>query len=136
MKSATLEEFRIAITKSNGNISQAARTLGVTRQSVQYWIDHDVEYMNVLKDARKKIFDTCLSTAQVVAYGIPDRDESGNIVGWVKEPDAGMLKYLMTKLGRDEGFGDSIDMTTNGKDMVPSIEVQIVDKREDVVTND
>ena len=46
------------------------------------------------------------------------------------------MKYILGSLGKKEGFGDSIDITTNGKDIVPQIEVQIVDKREDVVADD
>ena len=66
--------------------------------------------------------------------GIPDIDpETKKVVGWVEKPDAGMLKFFMSTLGRDEGFGDNLDLTTNGKDINSVVQVEIIDKRSDVI---
>ena len=122
--------------KYRGNLSRVAESLGVSRVTVENWKNRSQEYAQVVQDARMKMFDNVLGTAEILALGIPDRDENGKFVGWVERPDPSIVKYILGSLGKKEGFGDSIDITTNGKDIVPQIEVQIVDKREDVVADD
>lgn len=131
-----LDTFRDVVNKYRGNLSRVAESLGVSRVTVENWKNRSQEYAQVVQDARMKMFDNVLGTAEILALGIPDRDENGKFVGWVERPDPSIVKYILGSLGKKEGFGDSIDITTNGKDIVPQIEVQIVDKREDVVADD
>ncbi len=131
-----LDTFREVVNKYRGNLSRVAESLGVSRVTVENWKNRSQEYAQVVQDARMKMFDNVLGTAEILAIGIPDRDENGKFVGWVERPDPSIVKYILGSLGKKEGFGDSIDITTNGKDIVPQIEVQIVDKREDVVADD
>lgn len=131
-----IEAFREVVKKCRGNLSRVAESFGVTRTTVENWKKKSPEYTQVVQDARMKMFDNVLGTAEILALGIPDRDENGKFVGWVERPDPSIVKYILGSLGKKEGFGDSIDITTNGKDIVPQIEVQIVDKREDVVADD
>lgn len=131
-----LDTFREVVNKYRGNLSRVAESLGVSRVTVENWKNRSQEYAQVVQDARMKMFDNVLGTAEILALGIPDRDENGKFVGWVERPDPSIVKYILGSLGKKEGFGDSIDITTNGKDIVPQIEVQIVDKREDVVADD
>ena len=131
-----LDTFREVVNKYRGNLSRVAESLGVSRVTVENWKNRSQEYAQVVQDARMKMFDNVLGTAEILALGIPDRDENGKFVGGVERPDPSIVKYILGSLGKKEGFGDSIDITTNGKDIVPQIEVQIVDKREDVVADD
>lgn len=131
-----LDTFRGVVNKYRGNLSRVAESLCVSRVTVENWKNRSQEYAQVVQDARMKMFDNVLGTAEILALGIPDRDENGKFVGWVERPDPSIVKYILGSLGKKEGFGDSIDITTNGKDIVPQIEVQIVDKREDVVADD
>lgn len=131
-----IETFREVVNKYRGNLSRVAESFGVTRTTVENWKKKSPEHTQVVQDARMKMFDNVLGTAEILALGIPDRDENGKFVGWVERPDPSIVKYILGSLGKKEGFGDSIDITTNGKDIVPQIEVQIVDKREDVVADD
>ena len=41
----------------------------------------------------------------------------GKVIGWEERPDGNMLRYLLGTLGKKEGFGESLDITTNGKDI-------------------
>lgn len=108
--------FEKAVEKYGGNITKVAKAFKVTRFAVYKWMDEDPELKQIVDDARGTLFDDCLSTARVVAMGIPDV-QNGKIVGWVERPDSSMLRYLIGSLGRKEGFGESIDVTTNGKDI-------------------
>ena len=60
-----------------------------------------------------EVFQHFGHTEQFKVYDVED----GKIVGWTEKPDGNMLRYLLGHLGKNEGFGDSIDVTTNGKDV-------------------
>lgn len=111
MSKPSLDEFEDAIRKTGGNLSQAAGLLGVTRQTVHNWLREDEQFKSVVQDSRKKLFDQCLDVARIVALGVPHIDPStGQILGWKEKPDGNMLRYLLSTLGRDEGFGDSVNV--------------------------
>ena len=69
----------------------------------------------MLNDARGEFLDEVVATARVVALGIPLKDDNGNFAGYQVPPDPSMLRYIMSTLGRSEGFGEHIDVTTDGK---------------------
>lgn len=110
-----LENFREAMNKGGGNISLVAKAFGVSRGTVYSWMK-EPEYKQVLDDARGSFFDEVLSTSRHVALGIPDI-QNGKLIGWIVPPDSGMLRYLLGTLGRNEGFGERLDITTNGKEI-------------------
>lgn len=109
-----LDAFEKAVTKYGGNLTKVAEAFGTSRTNLYKWLKDDDEMQAVVDDARGKMFDECLSTARVVALGVPNI-ENGKVVGWAEKPDGNMLRYLMGTLGKREGFGESIDVTTNGK---------------------
>ena len=119
MKKPTLGEFGRAVEAALGNMTEVASMLGVSRQSVYKWINSDEDFENVVKDSRKRTFDKCLDTARVLALGIP-KVKGGKLVGWIERPDSKVLLYLLQTLGRDEGFGNSVDLTTGG-DKLPAV---------------
>lgn len=112
----TKEAFQKAVEQYGGNLTKVAKSFSVSRTQVYNWLQDDPELKEIVDDARGSLFDDCLSTARVVALGIPDIQD-GKMVGWVEHPDSGMLRYIMGTLGKREGFGESIDVTTNGKDI-------------------
>lgn len=56
------------------------------------------------------MFDKCLDVAYAVAMGVPKVNENKEFVGWEEKPDSNMLRYLLSTLGRDEGFGEKHDV--------------------------
>lgn len=123
----SLDEFTKAVAGAKGNLSEAAVALHVSRQSVYNWIKDDEEFSNVVKDSRKKMFDECLDTARILALGIPDV-KNGKLVGWKERPDGQMLRYFLQTLGKDEGFGRSLDLTSNGEPLPKVINLICDDK--------
>ena len=119
-KKPTLGEFERAVEQCGGNLTEVASMLKVSRQSVYKWMQNDEEFNDVIKDARKIVFDRAFDTARIVAMGIPKLDKKGKLVGWVERPDTKMLIYLMQTLGKDEGFGNSVDLTSGG-DKLPTV---------------
>lgn len=112
----TKEAFQKATEQYGGNLTKIAKSFSVSRTQVYNWIRDNTEFKEIVDDARGSIFDDCLSTARLMACGIPDIQD-GKMVGYLREPDGAMCRYLMSTLGRKEGFGENIDITTNGKDI-------------------
>ncbi len=82
----------------------------MSRHAVYDWMNKNPEYKAVLDDARGEFLDDVLSTARVVALGIPLKDDQGNFAGYQVPPDGSMLRYLMSTLGRNEGFGEQVEV--------------------------
>lgn len=107
----SLDEFQELLRKSGGNLTRAAQLIGVTRQTVWGWTKQDAAFKEALDSERKRVFDKCLDVAYAVALGIPKVDtKTGAVIGWEEKPDSQMLRYLMSTLGRDEGFGEKHDI--------------------------
>lgn len=120
MKKPSLDEFSDVIRKSGGNLTQAATLLQVSRQTVHNWMNDDEDFKNIVKDSRLRVFDRCLDVAYVVAVGVPHYDaKTGEMIGWREKPDAGMLRYLLSTLGRDEGFGEKVNV--NVENPLPTV---------------
>lgn len=109
-----VKKFKEAVERYGGNLTKVAEAFGVSRTMVYNWIKSVPELKEVVDDARMRLFDDCLSTARIVANGIP-QVEGGKIVGWAERPDSNMLRYLLGSLGKSEGFGESIDVTSGGE---------------------
>ena len=110
-----IEKFKEAMTKYRGNLSQVARAFGVSRHAVYDWIKKEPEFGLIRDDARGEFLDEVISTARIVALGIPLKDDNGNFAGYQVPPDGSMLRYLLSTLGRTESFGEHIDVTNDGK---------------------
>lgn len=109
-KKPTLKEFKKVASDTGGNISAMASYFEVTRQTVYNWADADDDFKQVINDHRGKILDECVYTSRILARGIPILDENKQIIGWTERPDSGMVRYLMSTLGRNEGFGESVEV--------------------------
>lgn len=99
--------------KYGGNVSAVAKAFRVQRNTIYTWMQNK-EYKQVLEDARGSFLDEAITSARILVRGIPDI-QNGKQVGWIKEPDSGMVRYILGTLGRNEGFGERIDVTTNGE---------------------
>lgn len=114
MLKPSLDEFKEVMAEAHGNISVAAVKLQVSRQSIHKWVRDDPDFKEAVDEHRKKLFDECLDQARILALGLP-KIKDGKLVGWIEKPDGQMLRYFLQTLGRDEGFGNSLDLTTNGE---------------------
>lgn len=130
-KKPSLKKFTEAAEVTRGNITKIAEVFGVRRNTVHKWCNDDPDFRDIIDDYKGQLFDECLRSARAISIGIP-KTEGGKIVGWVERPDSNMLKYLISVLGRKEGFGESLDITTNGRDVGNDIRVEVIDRREQV----
>lgn len=105
-KKPDIETFRKVLRNSGGNLTKLAATFKVARKTVYEWAKEDSDFKDAISDERGSLVDECLVSARVLALGIPEKDENGNFVGWRDRPDGNMLRYLLSTLGKKEGFGE------------------------------
>lgn len=108
-KKPDISKFREILHKTGGNLSKVAAVFNVTRKSVYDWAKADEQFKDAISDERGSLVDECLVSARVLALGIPEKDEKGNFIGWRERPDGYMIRYLLSTLGRKEGFGEIQD---------------------------
>lgn len=120
MKKPTISRFREAAERHGGNQTKIAEELGVMRCTVREWCKADPEFDAAIKDQRGKAFDDVYKSAVQLAAGIPKRNRKGEIVGWKSYPEPTIVKYLLSTLGKDEGFGETVDITSGGAPIIPT----------------
>ena len=132
-----LKRFKEVANQCEGNISKIADSLGIGRCTVYRWIESEAGFKEAIEEQRGRLLDRCIETAGIIANGIPKIVEGPNgpiQCGWAVFPDGQTLRYLLGTLGRKEGFGESIDVTTKGESIKPeTIEIEIIDRREQIV---
>lgn len=133
MKKPSIEVFTEVCTKARGSKTRIADALGVSRVIVHAWINHDPRFKKVVDDQQGRFFDRLLQTAESVALGIPRLDKDGKRIGWKEAPDTKMLTYLIGKLGAQEGFGEHIDITSNGESIkAEPVTIRFVANKEEI----
>lgn len=106
-KKPGIDVFREVLRKKGGNLTQVAAVFKVARETIYEWVKEDEEFKNAISDERGSLVDDCLVSARILALGIPNRDAKGKFVDWQERPDGNMLRYLLSTLGRSEGFGEN-----------------------------
>ena len=138
MMKPKLTRFQQVAAEQCGNISKIADAFGVGRASVYRWLLTDEKFKSVIEEQRGRLLDRCIESAALLANGVPSWEESANgpvFKGWKVMPDGNMLRYLISTLGRKEGFGEStaIDITSKGEKLIPEpIQIEVIDRREQV----
>ena len=136
MKKPKIEQFTELMRKYGGNVTNVADALGVSRVSVHGWINNDARFKKAYEDQRGRTLDSLVKTAVSLAQGIP-KIKDGKRVGWKEEPNWRVLTYLIGKLGIKEGWGEKVDITSNGESIkADPVVVEIIDSRAQVVKPD
>lgn len=136
MKKPKLEDFTEALRRAGGNVSRVADFFDVSRVAAYDWIKKDPKFKKALDDQRGRTLDALVNTALSLAQGIPLLKD-GKRVGWKEEPNWKVLTYLIGKLGQNEGFGDKVDITSNGESIKPDpIVVEVIDSRDKVAKDE
>lgn len=103
----TPEQVIVAIQKSNGLITHAARKLKVTRQTVKNYVDKYPEVKAALDEMRDVLIDEAESA----------------LVSAVKRKEAWAISLVLKTIGKERGYVERQEVT--GKDGAP-IPVAIV----------
>ena len=131
-KNPTFEVFEQAAVAAKGVVSKIADALGVDRRTIYYWCEKDKRFEAIIENYKGKFLDECLRSGRILALGIP-KDKDNLKKGWIQPPDGQMLRYFISTLGRKEGYGESIDITSKGESIKPDpIVVEVIDSRDKV----
>ncbi len=123
----TLEQVQKALTDANGNLTAAAKKLGVTRQCLYGWVKKRPE----LQDLRAEAGETLLDTAE------------DKIRRAVEQGEPWAIRFVLARKGRSRGWGNSLDIHTdpahgkvvivrlpdNGRDVDPAQAAAAVDEQ-------
>ncbi len=132
-KKPTIKKFREACEACRGVKTRVAKAFGVARITVDFWCKNDPRFAEAIDEYKGQLLDDCLNSAKALAIGIPKLNDRKQVVGWVERPDGYMLRYLISTLGRREGFGDSLDVTSNGETIKQEpIRIEVIDRRDKV----
>lgn len=97
-----------------GNKSKVAEVLGVTRYRLLMWEKENPEIGKIFQEQWEKRLDVYLDTAHLLAVGQTGTDEDGNKI-YTTPPDPNMLRFMIEKLGRQEGFGQEVSVNVTGE---------------------
>ena len=131
-KKPSLELFKEALAKTGGNLTNTATLLRCERNSITRWAKNDAEFAMAIEESKKRMLDTFVDTARIVAMGKMILDDKKQFVGWEVPPDPQMLRYFISTLGRDEGYGEQVTVNhtvDEGVDISRWIQKEIEEKQ-------
>ena len=107
-----IEDIRVAAQKTLGNKTKAAELLMVSRSVFRKWEQERPEISDIFREQMGKRLDGYLDTAHILAMGVTDKDAEGRVY-YVTPPDPNMLRFMIEKYGKMEGFGDELTVHAN-----------------------
>lgn len=116
-----LSKFKEAAEAAHGNYNKIASIFQVTRQTVYNWCRDNSDFKEVVNDYKMKLYDQALDAARALVVGIPKISPDGRLLGWEEKPDSQMVRYILSTLGKDEGFTERKDITSNGDSLFPRV---------------
>lgn len=121
MKKPEFQKFKEIADACQGNLTKIAQYFGVSRQTVYNWCGSDKDYREVIDDYKMRLYDDALTAARALCVGVPKINERGQFVGWIERPDPNTVRYILGTLGKNEGFTDRHDITSNGQQLFPKV---------------
>lgn len=103
----SIEDIRVAAQKTLGNKTKAAELLMVSRSVFRKWEQERPEIGDIFREQWGKRLDGYLDTAHILAMGVTAKDASGRTF-YETPPDPNMLRFMIEKFGKMEGFGDEL----------------------------
>ena len=113
-----------------------ANRKGITKKKPS--IEKFAEVTEACRGVISKIADGLnVDRTTILALGIPKLDNKNQVIGWKERPDGQMLRYFISTLGRREGYGEQIDVTSKGESIKPDpVVIEVIDSRMQVQKSD
>lgn len=143
----TDDEIKNALIEANGQPTKAAEILEVTYPHLYTRIRKNPELLEVQKAYRARTFQT-VSNVALTAFltGVmtePETDDEGNIIeGQTRKikidhrTRLSLIPNLMQTFKSEDGISDKLDITSNGNSINTGFKIEVIDKREDVRTEE
>lgn len=121
MKKPDTQLFKETADACQGNLTKIAQAFGCSRQAIYNWCAADKEWKEIIEDYKMRLYDEALVAARALCVGIPKTDGKGRLIGWIERPDPNTVRYLLSTLGKNEGFTERHDLTSNGESLFPKV---------------
>lgn len=121
MKKPDFEQFKEVADACQGNLTKIAQAFNVVRQTVYNWLAEEKKFREVVNDYKMRLYDDALTAARALTVGVPKVNEKGQFVGWIERPDPNMVRYILSTLGKNDGFTERRDITSNGESIFPKV---------------
>ncbi len=121
MKKPELEQFKEVADACQGNLTKIAMAFHVSRQTVYNWCETDKEFRVAVDDYKMRLYDEALVAARALCVGVPKLDAKGKLIGWIERPDPQTVRYILSTLGKNDGFTERHDITSNGESLFPKV---------------
>ncbi len=121
MKKPDFEQFKEVADACQLNLTKIAQAFNVVRQTVYNWLAEEKKFREVVNDYKMRLYDDALTAARALTVGVPKVNEKGQFVGWIERPDPNMVRYILSTLGKDDGFTERRDITSNGESLFPKV---------------
>lgn len=108
----SMDTFRQLAKQTLGNKTKVAEALGVSRYKLLMWEKDNPEIGEIFREQWGRRLDAYLDTAHILAVGKVGEDENGEKV-FIIPPDPNMLRFMIEKYGRMEGFGEEVTVNAN-----------------------
>lgn len=109
-----IDDIRRLADATLGNKSKVAEMLGVTRYRFLQWEKEVSDIRDIFHNQWGRRLDIYLDTAHILAVGQTAEDENGNRV-YTVPPDPNMLRFMIEKFGKMEGFGQEVSVNVTGE---------------------
>lgn len=117
-----IDDIRRLADATLGNKSKVAEMLGVTRYRFLQWEKEESDIRDIFHNQWGRRLDIYLDTAHILAVGQTAEDENGNRV-YTVPPDSNMLRFMIEKFGKMEGFGQEVSVNVSG-DMKVGVSIE------------
>lgn len=102
------EQLKEALQQSNGNISHAARSMGISRNAIHQHVNASEELRQILADARQTMLD----------------EAENALLAAVREKQGWAVCFTLKTIGQERGYIERADQSHSGS-------VEVIIRRED-----
>lgn len=104
--------FLEILQNKNYNVSKACKEFGCDRTTYRDWKKKEPWFEQAIDDMKEADIDDAEETLRILRKGIPQKDASGKVIGWLVAPvPAATIFFLKTK-GKSRGYIETTEIVT------------------------
>jgi predicted transcriptional regulator len=120
MKKPSEKIWAELVEKKGGNITEIARSMGTTRQTIYNWMESDPEFKEIYDNIEESHLDLAESQLHLMIKGLPkfETDEDGNkrFAGWIERPSESAIFFKLKTKGKKRGYIERSEIDHSNKD--------------------
>lgn len=131
MDKPNIEIWAEVVEKKGGNITEIAKGLNVSRQTIYNWLEKDPDFREVYDNIEESHLDLAESQLHLMIKGLPkiEKDENGNkrFAGWIERPSEAAIFFKLKTKGKKRGYIERQEVQHDLKELptLPNITLNI-----------